>query len=471
MNPNITANLDARTEEKESGPPIAEYSRNDAGAAQAFADRNADRVRFAPGIGWLVWNGFRWERDAAGAIVQRGIELHRAALREAGKIEDKSTRDAAWTFANSLGNRTRISALVELAQSNPALVVKPEDLDADPWLVGCQNGTIDLKSGRFFEAERGDLITRSLGTRWEAGAECPKWKKFLHEVALGDAGLVEFMQRAIGWTLSGDTSEACFFFLYGCGANGKSVLSDTLASLHGDYCHRASAELFDRRHDRNKGPELAEIAGARLILASETQEGGRLDERLVKDITGGEEVRAEAKFCSGFRFGPQAKIWMSGNHRPRIAGTDEGIWRRVRLLPFEASFRDDDANPHLREELREEMPGILRWAIEGCKQWKAKGLGLPERVKLAGEDYRNAEDDLGDFIADRIEESPEAATCPKKEVFAAYAEWAEAEGIRHPMTNKQLSRKLKDRGWTEVNGKSWRAVRIAEEMPDGGEEA
>jgi putative DNA primase/helicase len=468
MNSNITTTL-SRPEEKKAGPPIASYPRNDAGAAQAFAERNADHLRYSPGIGWLVWNGFRWERDKANAVVQRGIELHRAALREAGEIDDKAQRDAAWTFANSLGNRTRITAMIELAQSNRALVVLPEDLDADPWLVGCQNGTIDLRSGRFFDAERGDLITRSLGPRWEGGADCPKWEKFLHEVTQGDAELVEFIRRAVGWTLTGNTSGQCFFFLWGSGANGKSVFCDIIAALLGDYCHRASAELFDRRHDRNKGPELAEVAGARLILASETQEGGRLDERLVKDITGGEELRAEAKFMPGFRFRPQAKVWMTGNHKPRISGTDEGIWRRVRLTPFEACFKGAAANPRLSAELREELPGILRWAMEGCLQWNADGLGLPERVRLAVDDYRNAEDDLGDFIADRIEDAPEAASCLKREVFAAYESWASAEGIRHPMTAKQLSRKLRARGWKQLHEKYWRGVRVAEDKPEGGE--
>lgn len=469
MNTNIVTTLEPRPEEAEAGPPIASYPKNDAGAAQAFADRNADRVRYSPGVGWLVWNGCRWQRDTAAEVAQLAIELHRAALREAAEIEAEAERKAAWQWANGLGNKARIAAALALAESNPALVVLPEDLDADPWLVGCQNGTIDLRSGRFFEAGPGDLITRSLGARWVEGADCPKWKRFLAGVSLGDAELVEFIQRAVGWTLSGDVSEACFFFLWGSGANGKSVFSDTLAALLGDYGHRASAELFDRRHDRNKAPELAEIAGARLILASETAEGGRLDERLTKDISGGEELRGEAKFQPGFRFRPQAKVWISGNHRPRITGTDEGIWRRVRLLPFEASFRGKDANPRLRAELREELPGILRWAVEGCQRWRAEGLGLPERVRLAGEDYRAAEDDLGDFIADRIEEAPGGATCPKREVFAAYADWAGAEGIKHPMTAKQLSRKLKDRGWTQHGDKYWRAVRLVEDPPEEGE--
>jgi putative DNA primase/helicase len=206
-----------------------------------------------------------------------------------------------------------------------------------------------------------------------------------------------------------------------------------------------------------------------LILASETQEGGRLDERLVKDITGGEELRAEAKFMPGFRFRPQAKVWMTGNHKPRISGTDEGIWRRVRLTPFEACFKGAAANPRLSAELREELPGILRWAVEGCRQWNAEGLGLPERVRLAVDDYRNAEDDLGDFIADRIEDAPEAASCLKREVFAAYESWASAEGIRHPMTAKQLSRKLRARGWKQLHEKYWRGVRVAEDKPEGEE--
>jgi putative DNA primase/helicase len=455
-----------KPEEKEAGPPIATYPQNDSGVAQAFADRYTDRVRFAPGLGWLFWNGNRWERDATGRINQLAVDLSRAALREVVEIKDEGVRKAAFNFANGLGNKGRISSLVYLAESNRALVVEAAELDADPWLVGVTNGTLDLRSGSFFTANRADLITRTLGTRWDDGATCPKWKKFLADVTMGDAELVEYIRRAIGYTLTGETREQAFFFQWGSGANGKSVLSATLETLLGDYCHRASAELFDKRHDRKKDPELAEVAGARLILASETQEGGRLDERLVKDITGGETLRAEAKFCDGFNFRPQAKIWMSGNHKPRITGTDNGIWRRVRLLPFEARFEGAHCNPNLAAELREELPGILRWAVEGCQAWREEGLGLPEKVKAAVAEYRGDEDELGAFIADRIEAVTESATCPKKDVFAAYESWANAEGIRHPMTQKQLSRKLKERGWTELHGKYWRAVRIAEEKPE-----
>jgi len=459
-----------KPEGRKGGPPIVSYPQNDSGMAQAFADRYADGVRFAPGIGWLFWNGNRWERDATGRVNQLAVDLSRAALREAVEIKDEAGRKAAFNFANGLGNKGRISSLVYLAESNPALVVEASDLDADPWLVGVSNGTLDLRSGRFFAANRGDLITRSLGTRWDEGATCPKWERFLAEVTLGDAELVEYIRRAIGYTLTGETKEQVFFFLWGSGANGKSVLSATLEALLGDYCHRASAEFFDKRHDRNKGPELAEVAGARLILASETQEGGRMDERLVKDITGGETLRGEAKFCAGFNFRPQGKIWMSGNHKPRITGTDNGIWRRVRLLPFEARFEGAKDNKNLGAELREEMPGILRWAVGGCQAWRAEGLGLPERVKTAVEEYRGDEDELGAFIADRIKEALDVATCLKREVFAAYEDWAEAEGIRYPMTQKQLSRKLKERGWNEHQGKYWRAVRIAEEGPEGEED-
>lgn len=453
-----------------AGQPIASYPQNDSGMAQAFADRYADRVRFAPEIGWLFWNGNRWKRDATGRVNQLAVDLSRAALREVVEITNEKERREAFTFANGLGNKGRIANLISLAESNPALVVEAAELDADAWLVGVTNGTLDLRSGRFFTAERGDLITRSLGTRWDETATCPKWEKFLAEVMKGDAELVEYIRRAVGYTLTGGTREQVFFFLWGSGANGKSKVSETLQALLGDYCHRASAELFDKRHDRKKDPELAEVAGARLILASETQEGSRMDERLVKDITGGETLRAEAKFCSGFNFLPQGKIWMSGNHKPRITGTDNGIWRRVRLIPFEARFEGANDNKNLGAELREELPGILRWAVEGCQAWLAEGLGLPERVKAAVEEYRGDEDELGAFIADRIEDAPDAATCHKKEVFAAYESWAAAEGIRYAITQKSLSRKLKERGWTELHGKFWRAVRIAEEKPEGEED-
>ena len=277
-----------------------------------------------------------------------------------------------------------------------------------------------------------------------------------------DEELIEFIRLSIGYTLTGSVGEQCFYFLYGIGANGKSVLVETIEALMGDYVHRASAELFDRRRDRNKDPELAELPGKRLILASETQEGASLDERLIKDVTGGETLRGEAKYQAGFRFSPTAKIWLSGNHKPGISGTDAGIWRRVRLLPFEASFNGKNRDPRMGEKLRAELPGILRWAVSGCLEWQKDGMKIPERVNLAVQEYRSDEDTVGRFVGDRIEVAANEATVSKNEVYAAYREWSEEEGHRFPFKKTRFTRRLKEQGFHDEE-KVWRGIRIKED--------
>lgn len=437
---------------------LGDYPRNDSGAAQLFADRHQDTARYCHGIGWLVWNGSRWRRDTTVDVTQLMIQLSRDVQVEASRLEGLE-RDAFTKYALALGNRSRIEAALKLAESNLLLRVRPEQLDSDPMLIGVENGAVDLRSGTFRSSDRGGLITRSTGTRWDPGASCPTWLKFLHDVTEGDRELIEFLHCAIGYSLSGEMREQVFFFIHGNGSNGKSVFIDTLNALLGDYVHRASGDFFDRRQDRNKGPELAELPGARLLLASETTEGSRLDERLLKDLTGGETMRAEPKYHGGFQFRPIAKVWISGNHRPAISGTDEGIWRRVRLVPFEARFDESKRDPRMGEHLRRELPGILRWAVEGFQAWQAGGLPRPERVRLAIAGYRSDEDILGQFISERIERVGDESFVEKDAVYKQYQFWAERQGIRHPITRQQFTRELKRRDFCE-HDKKWRGIRL-----------
>jgi len=441
-------------------PPIDSYPRNDAGTAQAFSERFEDSVRFAPGIGWLVWNGVRWQRDAKATVTQYAVELSRQAQREAASIDDEDKRKRATQHALSMGNRNKIDAVLALAESNPALVIEPTELDTDPFLFGVANGTIDLRNGTFHDSHSDELITLASPVPWEEGATCPTWERFLSDITRGDSKLIAFLWRAIGYSLTGDTREQRFFFLYGTGSNGKSVFVDTLKTLLGDYSHRASGELFERMPNRNKGPELAELPGKRIVLASETKEGCRMDEQIIKDITGGEAMRAEAKYQAGFPFTPSAKVWMSGNHKPVISGTDEGIWRRVLLVPFLARFEGAAKDPRMGEKLRAELPGILQWAVAGCLDWQRNGLPLPQVIRDAVNEYRSDEDTLGHFIAEKIEDAPHELTVSKVAVYNAYKDWAEDEGIRYPLMKKTLTSRLRERGWKHSK-RSWHGKKLS----------
>lgn len=454
-------------EEKQPEPErpqkhFARYPANDLGASELFADRCGDLVRFASGIGWLFWNGSIWERDSTGQAVQLFANVARQSIFEAGEVEDSGGREHAVKRALKLGDRPRIEAALKLAESHPEISIRPEELDRDPMLAACENGVIDLSSGTFHPPNAGDLITRKLGTRYDPAACCPRWEKFLVEVTNGDGELIDFLQRCVGYSLTGSMRDQIFLFLHGTGANGKSVFVETIRTLIGSYSKRASESLFELKGmPKDSRVELAELPGIRALFVSETSQGGRLNERLIKDITGGDELRAEAKYQSGFGFNPQCKIWISGNYAPRVDGIDHGIWRRVRLVPFSVTFGEDRKEPRLLDTLKAELPGILRWAVEGARRWHSDGLIVPERVKAATAAYREDQDALADFVACHLQKSPEGLA-DKSDVYSRYQEWCSATGINHPLSSKQFARQLKARGFTdgESRGHYWRGVRL-----------
>lgn len=445
--------------------PFTDYLQNDLGASELFADRCGDVVRFVNGIGWLSWNGTIWERDSVGRVIQLFATVSKRCMAEAADIDDEDRRKRVVRYALQMGLRNKIEAALKLAESHPAITLKPEELDSDPLLAACQNGVIDLTNGRFHKPNPGDHITRQFGTYYDPAALCPRWERFLDEITDGDGELIEFLQRSVGYSLTGSMKEQVFLFLHGTGANGKSVFIETIRALLGGYSSRASESLFEAKGPpRDSRVELAELPGIRVLFVSETSQGGRLNERLVKDITGGDALRAEAKYQSGFRFSPQFKVWIVGNYAPRVDGVDHGIWRRVRLVPFNVTFEGDRKDPHLVETLQAELPGILRWAVDGAVKWHRSGLNLPECVKLATNAYRDDQDLLADFITEHLERAPDGMAC-KTAVYSRYREWCQDEGLNHPQSAKQLCRQLKQRGMTDGGrrGKYWHGVKLIDD--------
>lgn len=448
-----------------------DYPENDLGAADLFRARHGKDVHFVPGIGWFIWDGSGWRRDEQGKVAHLVAELARECLRESSEIENQVVRETAASRAIKLGKKPAMEAALAVAQSHPAIALLANRLDADPLLLGTPNGVVDLRTGTFREGQRSDLITRRIGVKFDHLATCPRWERFLSEVMKGDAELVEYLQLAVGYSLTASMREQLFFFLHGGGSNGKTVFIETLLALLGEYGAKASETLLTyspetRRSDPKT--ELAELPSVRLLLAPEMKEKSHLNEGLVKDITGGDAVRGEAKYKAGFTFNPTCKLWFFGNHKPRIAGVDHGIWRRVRLIPFEATFDEETQDLNLPETLRAELPGILNWAIRGAQEWAKRGrLPMPDKVRLAIADYRTAEDTLGDFIRAHLREE-HTRRVKKKDVFERYQKWAEASGNRHPMTAQSLNKALKSRVFYDANGSDyWHGWSLVEEKTDG----
>ncbi|MFZ4774801.1 MAG: DNA primase family protein [Terrimicrobiaceae bacterium] len=321
----------------------------------------------------------RWTPDADGAMVRLAMQLSREMLANSAAIggtDDSSAkaRSAAAKEAIAIGDRRNIENMLKLAQVDRTVLLPVDRLDGDPWLVGAQNGVVDLRTGAVREYGRGDFITRRLGCDVDPLAKCPRWEKFMEEV-LPDAEVRRFIWKAAGYSLSGSMEEQVFFFLFGCGRNGKSIFTQTIERVLGDLAGTAGkALLAEDKWKTHPKRELAAINGLRLLLGIEVGDSEKLNEEIIKTITGGDSVEGAHIYERGFKFRPLCKIWISGNHRPDITGTDDGIWRRVRPVPFLEKFDGDKADRGLGEKLKAEASGILNWLIQGCLLWRAEGL-------------------------------------------------------------------------------------------------
>lgn len=425
---------------------------SDAGNAERLHAVHGRNIRYVSNSGqWLVWEGDRWMPDNTGRIVRMFIETMRCTARLATEIKNPAEAQIATRFALKSTNRPQVDAGIALAQSIAGVSISITDLDSDPWLVGCSNGVIDLKQGKDVRPTRNQNITKSIGTRYDPLATCPTWEKFLWTVTSGDSELIGFLQSAVGYTLTGLTSEQCLFFLHGTGQNGKGVFSETIKRLAGDYGQTAPESLFTKDKPNGATNDIARLAGCRMAIASELDEGAAFAESRIKSLTGGDTITARFLHQEFFDFRPTHKFWISGNHKPTVKGTDFGIWRRIRLIPFTVRIPDQEKDPNLCDKLAEELPGILNWAIAGCQRWQREGLRVPSCVTAATESYRREEDVIGQFLTDCTEEQGGARTLTTS-VYQAYGQWAASEGIqeRYRLNSRRLIRRIEEHGFTRM---------------------
>lgn len=453
----------AQDNEVSEGPP-ATYESTDSGHALQFIDRHRNVLRYVPAYKqWFVWHEHHWRPDADGQIIDVARTHSRALLAEAIAMNDARDRVTAVKEALLLGNVKFMDAMLKMGRTDRRIVVSHEDLDADPFLLGVRNGVVELRAGTFRPGRPGDLITKRAGTTHKAGADCPRWRAFLHEIMHRDEDMVRYLQKLVGYTLTGKVSEQCFPFLYGSGKNGKSVFTETLHSLLGEYGQRAPQSLLiANANGREPTNEIARLCGARLVIGSETEEGTRLAEARVKDMTSGDTITGRFLYTEAFDFRPKLKLWMFGNHKPEIRGADDGIWRRMRLIPFVVQIPEHQRDPHLTETLAAEMPGILNWALEGTRLWLAEGMKSPKAVDEACSEYREEEDTLGDFIDSELETSGSARTGTVA-MYDRYKNWAETNGIRFMLSQRTLAKRLRERGlaMTKSNGdRFWLGVAL-----------
>ena len=434
-------NLSDKNNDREGNPPLT-----DLGNAQRFVALFKDDVRFCyQWRKWLVWDGVRWRLDENGEVERRAKFTVRQFYAEASRVVDDDLRKALVKWARTSESRSRLLAMIELAKSEPGIPLNPDELDSDPWLLNCTNGSIDLRTRKLLPNRREDLCTKLIPIAYDPEATCPLFKEFLSRILKGNRELSNFLQRAFGYALTGSTIEQVLFILWGCGANGKSTLLEIIRELLGDYGRTADAALLMRHNHEGVRNDVARLAGARFVSTSETEAGRHLAEVLVKQLTGGDKVAARFLYSEFFEFETQFKLFLTTNHKPVIRGTDNAIWRRIRLIPFEVTIPEDQQDKELPRKLRAEMPGILAWAVRGCIRWQKYGLGQPEKVAAATAAYRAEMDVLGAFLKDRCIVRKDAIV-PTGQLYAEYRGWCERAGER-ALTQQKLGSALGDRNF------------------------
>jgi putative DNA primase/helicase len=439
----------------------------DLGNAERLVRLFGDRIRFVPQWGWLVWDGKRWARDNSNQrITELAEETVRQIYREAAEAQDPEERAKLAKWAVASESRQRIAAMIELAA--PMCLASPNEFDADDWLLNLENGVLNLRTFEFMPHDPDLKLTKLAPVTYDPNADCPKWKAFLQRIFNNNERLIRFVQRAVGYSLTGSTREQCLFFLHGTGANGKSTFLEVIRALLGDYAVTAEFSTFVADRKNSVRNDIARLHSARLVTAIEVGEGKRFAEELIKTLTGGDTVAARFLYREFFEFKPRFKVWLAANYKPEIRGTDCAIWRRIRLIPFTVTIPPEEQIPDLAEQLKEELSGILNWTLEGLRDWLANGLQPPPEVTEATEAYRAEMDIVGLFVQDACVPDPKAVT-PSKTLYEAFREWC-AENGHELLTPKQFGRRLSAKGFTcgraRVEGKlcrCWFGLRLRNE--------
>jgi putative DNA primase/helicase len=415
----------------------------DAGNGEQFAQLYGDRVRFDHRRRkWLIWAGDWWREDDRGEVRRLAKEAARDRYQRAPEIADLTERAKEARFAIVSENRQRLEAMLVAARSEEPIRDPGDRWDADPNLLGVANGVIDLRTGDLRRGAQDDRITLYTDIEYDVDARCPRWERFLDEVLCGDRELVDFVHRAVGYSLTGETTEQCVFTCYGVGSNGKSVFLAILRGLAGGYSGNTPFSTFELR-DRSSIPnDLASLAGRRLVTASETTEGARLNEARLKALTGGDVITARFLHGEFFSFQPVLKLWLAVNHKPVVRDDSHGFWRRVRLLPFERRFASD-ADPVLLQSLIAELAGILVWAVRGALLWREDGLRVPGAVSAATAAYRAESDPLSEFV-DECCVVGAGLELPATPGYRTYREWSLSTGVtaREVMSLKEFGSRL-----------------------------
>jgi len=429
--------------------PCLMQGRTETANARRLVEMHGKNMRWCSAWkSWLAWDGKRWVEHGEVLVSRwaKSVErfLWQYLAKNAGTTLDRKSTEAIARWARTSGSANHISSIIELAKSEPGIAIEPTELNADHWLLNVANGTLDLRTSELRPHDRTDLITYLSPVKFDPQADCSTWTKFLGEIMGGDRELTGFLRRLAGCSLSGEIREHVLAFCYGTGANGKSVFLEAIGKLTGDYGDSIPVKLLLMTRESSEH-EKADLFGRRFIYAVESGEGKRLSEEVVKAITGNDRIKGRRLYQNYFAFNPTHTLWLASNYRPTIRGTDEGIWRRILLIPFEVTIPEPKRDEQLPRKLEAELPGILNWAIAGCREWQESGLMPPEKVRVEVSNYRQEQDIVAQFLDECCEIDGTAET-PNSRLNQAFSEWCKQNGQRR-IDGRWFGRRLNDMGY------------------------
>jgi putative DNA primase/helicase len=427
------------------------YNCTELGNAKRLVQRYGARLHYCfPWKKWFVWDGRRWQVDQHGIALSWAKDTVESIYADSAHEADARRKELrAWALKSETD--TAYEHMLSIARSEPGLPVIPDDFDTDPMLLTTTSGTLNLTTGELLPHSPAHLITKLAPVAVDPAATCPVWDRFLFRIMDGNTSMIDYLQRAAGYSLTGLTGEECLFLLHGSGRNGKSKFLETLGLLLGDYGQPTEFSTFLHKRSEAVRNDIAALRGARFVTASETKESKQLDESVLKSLTGGDRITARFLYAEFFTFTPLFKLWLSTNHLPQINADDLAVWERLHLIPFPVYIPEDERDPALLDKFRGELSGILNWALAGCEAWRESRLRRPQLVIDATAAYRKDVDTVGAFLSECTLPSP-GARLPSASLYRAYAAWAKDNGIPTPFTHTTLSTRLRERGLPSARG-------------------